>query len=501
MTIYLEREQDWRVGAIVYQVLVDRFAPSDNLNEKAHLYPAPKTLHSWDETPKHGVYLEEEALWSHEIAFWGGDLTSLQTRLPYLVDLGIDVLYLNPIHNAYTNHKYDALDYLTISPEYGSRDDITALSSALHSQGLKLVLDGVFNHMGQHSDYFVDAKNNPDSEFRQWFNFSSTYNEGYRAWENALNLPELNLEHKAVRDYIYQTPGSAVQSYLIDNKVDGWRLDVAFDLGFEYLAELTQAAHEAKPGALVVGEVWNYPDKWLEVMDGVMNFSFREIILALLRGELNVQTSAAMIDQMLSDADYEGILRSWLVLDNHDTPRLKNLLQEPWQQQLAQILQFTLPGAPNLYYGVELGMEGGTDPEMRGPMQWNKLEEDKPIHEYLWCRKLIELRKAHRALAVGDFKTVVSTSLLAFERYTDEVKDCCFILVNTSSQPMTEKLMLPDARLMNNAPFEDVLGTLDYQPRIIAGMLTVTVPSQTAIILKPIIPDNQRQYCAYKRVH
>ena len=138
--IYEAREADWRNGAVVYQVLVDRFAPSADLAAKQHLYPAPKRLRSWDEVPAKGKYLKDHKLWSHEIDFWGGDLASTAARLDYVVELGADVLYLNPICLAYTNHKYDALDYLDISPEYGTREDVKRLAEDLHARGLKLVL-------------------------------------------------------------------------------------------------------------------------------------------------------------------------------------------------------------------------------------------------------------------------------------------------------------------------------------------------------------------------
>jgi cyclomaltodextrinase / maltogenic alpha-amylase / neopullulanase len=136
----------------VYQVLVDRFAPSANLDAKRSLYPAPKVLRTWSEVPKKGTYREDVRVWSHEIDFWGGDLQSTRSKLDYVQGLGADVLYLNPINLAYTNHKYDALDYQKVSPEFGSRDDMKALAVDVHKRGMKLVLDGVFNHMGRNSE-------------------------------------------------------------------------------------------------------------------------------------------------------------------------------------------------------------------------------------------------------------------------------------------------------------------------------------------------------------
>lgn len=177
----INRRQDWRMGAVVYQVLVDRFAPSANLEAKRHLYPAPKTLHGWDESPAMGHYLEDEQLWSHEIQFWGGDLASLRSHLSHLQDLNVDVLYLNPIHVGYTNHKYDSLDFANVSPEFGTREDVIALADECHERGMKLVLDGVFNHMGQNADIFQSAMQDSNSSYRPWFYFGEQYQGGYLA--------------------------------------------------------------------------------------------------------------------------------------------------------------------------------------------------------------------------------------------------------------------------------------------------------------------------------
>ena len=152
--VFATREADWRCGALIYQVLVDRFAPPADLAAKAHLYPAPKRLRAWQDTPQRGEYVEAARLWSHEIEFWGGDLASAATRLDHVQQLGADVVYLNPIHLAYTNHKYDALDYLQVSPEFGTRDDLREFADAVHARGMKLVLDGVFNHMGRNAPIF-----------------------------------------------------------------------------------------------------------------------------------------------------------------------------------------------------------------------------------------------------------------------------------------------------------------------------------------------------------
>jgi cyclomaltodextrinase len=323
-------------------VLVDRFAPSANLDAKRALYPPPKKLRDWKEEPRRGTYLEKEKLWSHEIDFWGGDIASTAAKLDHLQQLGADVLYLNPVVLAYTNHKYDALDYNAISPEYGTRDDVKNLATETKKRGMKLVLDGVFNHMGRNSPKFKDAQANAQSPYRDWFVFGAQYKGGARTWWNAQNLPELNLENKAVSDHLWAAKDSVVRGYLRDG-VDGWRLDVAFDIGFNPLEALTKAAHAEKPGSLVVGEIPNYPREWFPSVDGVMHFGLRKLMIATANREIDGPTFTRMAARMVRDADYEHMLKSWLYLDNHDTFRLATTVPDAKARKLAQVLQLRCP--------------------------------------------------------------------------------------------------------------------------------------------------------------
>jgi glycosidase len=490
------REQDWRNGAIVYQVLVDRFAPAANLASKRHLYPEPKVLRGWKQTPQRGSYLPQEKLWSHEIEFWGGDLQSLTSKLAYVQELGADVLYLNPIHLAYTNHKYDALDYQQISPEFGTRADVRVLANDLHQRGMKLVLDGVFNHMGRNAELFKQAQNDPKHPARDWFVFGTQFPGGARSWWLAENLPELNLENPAVRDHVYGGQDSVVRSYLRDG-VDGWRLDVAVDIGFNYLDALTKTAHAEKPGSLVVGEIASYPKEWFPAVDGVMHFGLRHILLGLADGRIPANTGAAMIHRIIEESDYEHLLKSWVYLDNHDTERLAHVLPEESRRRLAQVLQFTLPGSPTLYYGSELGMTGGSDPEMRAPMRWDLATPENATLQ--WTRQFIQLRKRHRALRVGNFRTLTTDRLLGYERYTDRVCDTVIVLVNTSPVDVSETVMVANSKLMTPFKMIDLVPTNAAPVNIMCSLLNVTVPAGSFRILTPEV-ETTGGYSSYKRV-
>ncbi|HRQ41859.1 MAG TPA: glycoside hydrolase family 13 protein [Chloroflexota bacterium] len=495
---FVRREQDWRNGAIVYQVLVDRFAPSSHLDAKRALYPPPKVLRDWSETPNPGVYLPDARLNSQELEFWGGDFASLCSRLDHIHQLGADVLYLNPIHMAYTNHKYDALDFMKISPEFGNRDDFLRLVADVHARDMKLVLDGVFNHMGRNAPIFQDALENPASPWRDWFAIGFQYTGGARSWTGFQNLPELNLENPAVRGYLYEDPDSVVRSYLRDG-ADGWRLDTAFELGFDYLRDLTRAAHLEKAGSLIVGEIVNYPGRWLESIDAVMNFSLRHIVLGLASGVIPPAAAGRMLHRLVTDAGIEPLLKSWMVIDNHDIPRIASQIPSGSLRRLVQALQFTLPGAPNIYYGSEVGMTGGSDPENRGPMRWDLVRDDNP--ELAWIKKLIALRKQHRALRIGNFRLVESDRLLAFERYTDRALETIVVLVNPSGTTITEQVLIANESLMDDTPMSDVLAPVDFPSvcTVQAAFITVSMPPETVLVLTPC-ERSLGGYSRYKRV-
>ena len=499
--VFEAREKDWRDGAVVYQVHVDRFAPSANLEAKRSLYPAPKKLHAWTDLPTHGRYLPDAKVWSHEIDFWGGDLQSLRGKLDYIQGLGADVLYLNPIDLAYTNHKYDTLDYRAVSPEYGTRDDARALARDVHARGMKIVLDGVFNHMGRNSPFFRQAESDPKSPYRNWFVFGPQYAGGARAWALAENLPELNLENPAVRDDLYAAHASIVRGWLRDG-MDGWRLDVAFDIGFRYLGELTAAAHDEKPGSLVVGEIANFPKEWYPSVDGLIHFTLRQVILGVASGRIAPATGQQMIARIVQDADYEHLLKSWVYLDNHDTARLATALPDARQRRLAQVLQFTLPGSPNLYYGTEVDMPGGDDPEMRAPMRWDLAQPGNPALE--WNRRLVALHKTQRALRVGNYRAITAGKLMGFERYTDRAADTVVVLLNPSDQAVTDTVLVANSKLMDGSRMVNLLADRNdpatpAEVRLHAALMDVTLPAHGFAVLQPdVAPPGG--YTNYKRV-
>ena len=491
--VYERREADWRMGALVYQVMVDRFAPSADLDAKRHLYPAPKRLRGWDELPAKRPYNPEARLYEHEIEFWGGDLASTAANLNYVEGLGADVLYLCPIHLAYTNHGYDALDYLQVRPEYGTRDDLKALAGSLHERDMKLVLDGVFNHLGRHSELFQEASASPDSPKHGWFEFDQSYPGGARAWYNAENLPELLIENPEVADYVYRGHDSVIRSYLRDG-ADGWRLDVAFDLGMRHLGEITKAAHEELPGSLVLGEITSYPQEWYPELDGILHLSLRRMLMHIGAGLVAPGQAQRLLRRFFSDADYEHLLTSWVYLENHDTPRISHDVPNPAAVDLLRVLQFTLPGCANVYYGAELGMPGDEDPENRAPMRWDLVSDDNRVLAH--TRTLIDIRKNHRSLRVGDIRWLETERLIGFERHTDRIRDAVIVLANPSDEPVREFVYLPDSKIMDGQ-IADLLGGESF--RIWGCSTMVELPAWGTLILAPDV-DPVGGYTSYKRV-
>ncbi len=491
------RVADWRIGPVVYQVIVDRFSPSDNLNAKRHLYAAPRKLRKWEDLPRKGPRVRSVGLWSHELAFWGGDLRSVRSRLDHVRQTAMaDVLYLNPIHDAVSNHKYDATDHGRISPEYGNMEDFRLLAEDVHRRGMRLVLDGVFNHMGRAAPKFQEALRDAASPWRQWFFIDEANPRKYRSWNNVANLPEIDVDEPEVQKRMFADDDAPLRTFLRAG-ADGWRLDTANDLGPRVLHLMAEHARREKPDAALIGEVWNYPEGWCPPLDGVINMHLRQILLELADGHLAGQRAGRLIERSVEDMGIEAALRSWIILDNHDTPRLATRVRDQAIQRLLRALQFTLPGAPCVYYGSEVGMEGGDDPEQRAPMRWDLVNDGN--QELAAFRQLASIRRANPALRFGQFRLLDTQHLLAFLRYTHRVADSILVLANPSDRSVRETVPLRDPRLMSASTLVDLADT--YRTQIFCGMVNVEIPARGIRMLRlPDLPAGLA-YSAYKRIN
>ena len=489
------REKDWRQGGIVYQVFVDRFAPSANLAKKKHLYASPRTLQDWATLPQRGVKDPQTRYWTHELAFWGGDLPSVMSKINYLKSLGVDTVYLNPIFEAFSNHKYDTYHYDKISPEYGTMDDLQKLINLLAKEKMHLILDGVFNHMAIESPKFIQAKNSNKQEDKDWFVFGNQFPTGVRLWHNVSSLPELNLKNPVVRDYLFNGSHSIVKRYL-KMGLAGWRLDTAIELGYDYLNELTIAAHDVHPQSVVIGELNNYPQGWAPAMDGTMLLPLRDLIMQMLKGLVSARVFSESVQQLITETGFETILKSWVLLENHDTGRIASDLPDFKEYSLAKTLQFTLPGTINLYMGEEIGTLGGDDPFNRATMDWALVEKGNTYSTL--HRQLITVRQQHRALKIGDIKFLSSDKLIAYLRTTDQVDESIVVIINPHAHAIQETILVTEPQLKSHLRFINLI-TGKVEVTSYGILLPISIPAKTSWVLKPDLSP-VHGYSAYKNI-
>jgi cyclomaltodextrinase len=393
----------WVPDAIFYEIFPDRFYNGDPDNDP------PGTL------PWGGLPTREN--------FFGGDLRGIVDRLPYLEELGINALYLTPIFPARTNHRYDVCDYLEVDPVLGSLGLAQELVQDAHARGIRVLLDAVFNHCGNGFWAFEDLrKRGASSPYRDWFTVASLPivqdPPNYVTCGGASYLPKLNTRNPETRAYLLR----AATFWLEQVGIDGWRLDVPWKVPLDFWREFRTAVKQVNPEAYVVGEVWRDSRTWLngDTFDGPMNYRLRDLIL-------DYCVHDAMDGE---DFDFElGLLRENLgpagpytlnLLGSHDTPRILTLCQENVDRAVITLtFLMTYIGAPMVYYGDEIGMQGRNDPLCRGTMTWDEAKWNPRLAEA--HRALIALRREHPALRRGNFETLwVFNAVYAFARQYGE---------------------------------------------------------------------------------
>lgn len=381
-----ERHQapEWAGGKVVYQIFVDRFATDKNV-------PAEK----W--------YRQDLG---HKDSLQGS-LRGITQKIPYLKELGAEVLYLTPIFRANTTHKYDTVDYMQIDPGFGSQEDLRQLTETAHAAGMYVILDAVFNHTSRDFFAFRDLlQNQENSRYRDWyyvdeFPARGEFMPSYRSFSYFGGMPKLNCRNPEVRQYIF----SVVRHWTEKCHVDGWRLDVADEIGRDFWREFRRELKNVNPEALVVGEIWHFNGSYLEgdQWDSVMNYHFTDAVRNfLLEGKLTAEGFAERLDFVRGRLRKEAVPLLWNLIDSHDTDRF--LTQAGGNREmlkLAAALQLLLPGMPMIYYGDEAGMEGQKkNSGCRLGMFWNSERQDAELLEYY--RRLIAIRKRYPALGRGE---------------------------------------------------------------------------------------------------
>jgi cyclomaltodextrinase / maltogenic alpha-amylase / neopullulanase len=376
----------WARETIFYEVFVDRFARGRSTRQ---------ALPPWGSPPTRDEHM-------------GGDLDGLRRRIPHLVDLGVNALYLTPIFQATTTHKYNASDYLAIDPRFGTDGEFDRLVVSLHANGIRLLLDGVFNHCGRGFFPFQDVLDNgPHSAFRNWFHIRSFPKHRhdaltYRSWRNCASLPVFNHDNPEVRTYLLE-----VVRHWLRRGVDGWRMDAVRDVPDKDLwRALRRAARRVQPEAFLLAELWGEGRAWLDGgrFDSLTNYSWRDVVLDFfVHRRTRVEEFVRALDRV--QRPYTRSQQHALVnpLGSHDTERLFTLARgDVAAVNAAVFFQFVCPGLPIVYYGDEIGLEGGVDPDNRRAMEWRRASWNRRIFaHYQW---MIRLRRSAPALVHGDWR-------------------------------------------------------------------------------------------------
>ena len=430
---------DYARGAVMYQIFPDRFAKSGacDLSEKLR----PFTVHAdWSERPCSGP--DAEGNWNND--FFGGNFNGIREKLPYLQDLGVKILYLNPIFKAFSNHRYDTADYMHPDPMLGTQEDFSALCDEAHRLGLRVILDGVFSHTGNRSIYFESACQDPDSPYYKWYRFTD-YPKDYESWWGIKTLPCVEELDKGYLEYIIDGEDS-VAAHWLRLGADGFRLDVADELPDEFILRLKKRIRAIKPEAFLLGEVWEdasnkraYGQSRRYFVDGeldsVMNYPWREAILRFAEGRDDGTALAESIETLAENYPPQVLDCVMNLLSSHDRERALTRLDDVERFKLASFLQFTLPGMPSIYYGDEAGLRGGKDPDCRRTFPWGR--EDASLLSY-FCA-LGALKNSMPALQFGGIRvTQAGQGRLCFVRQTETA--CAAVCINRSD----EEWVLPE---------------------------------------------------------
>jgi cyclomaltodextrinase / maltogenic alpha-amylase / neopullulanase len=465
------KNPDWCKGIVYYEIFPERFA-TGNQNKTCHKYEP------WESVPTRENYL-------------GGDLAGIVAKLGYLKSLNVDCLYLTPIFLGDFNHKYATTDYYRIDPSFGTNEEFAFLVKKAHEHGIRVVLDGVFNHVGIHFPPFEDLlRNGEASSYKDWFYVTSfplaMEPLNYECVGDYPYMPKLRTSNPAVRDMVLD-----IMTYWIrETGLDGWRLDVADEVDFSTWQFIRTRLKEAYPEALLLGETWGDAAKLVgsgDQLDSAMNYLFRDAMVDYFARE---RISEAELDHRIQHMlmKYPDHVNSGMYncLGSHDTARfLTEAGGDVEKMMQAVACQMTFPGSPAIYYGDEVGMAGENDPGCRGGMVWDTKKQNQSLLD--WHKKLTALRMQSPALQKGGYRTFVCDTgkrLFGFVRCFKN--ESVYVLFNRGSVPQTIPMPRGDAiDLITGKP-------LDFAEE--SGTGQCTVPSYSVKIIqltggeKPCVP-------------
>ncbi len=375
---------EWVKDAVFYQIFPERFENGDKAND-------PQAVVDWDQEPTREN-------------FFGGDLQGIINRLDHIEKMGVNAIYMTPVFESTTNHKYDTIDYFKIDPHFGTNETFKELVDACHARGIRVVLDAVFNHIGWKSPQFQDVvEKGQASPYWDWFYIKDWPIEEspltYQTFGFEPKMPKLNTAHPEVTDYLLE-----VASYWIkETGIDGWRLDVANEIDHEFWRKFRRVVKGLNPDAYIVGEIWHDAQPWLmgDQFDGSMNYPFTRACLQYFAwGKIGPDHFKELINKNIMRYTKQANESMLNILDSHDTARFVTEAGGDFRKlKLAALFQMTYEGAPSIYYGSEIGLEGKNDPECRRTMVWDDSKWQEGLYDFYG--RIINLRHSFKALRLG----------------------------------------------------------------------------------------------------
>lgn len=466
----------WLKDAVFYQIFPDRFANGNPGNDPDETLPLMggirRKTFPWSQAVKADRHL---------IPFYGGDLEGIRQKLPYLQELGVNAIYLNPVFHAYTNHRYDTADYRHVDPILGGDEALQALAEDLHRSDMRYMLDIVPNHCGAGHPWFLEAQSDPQSPLRARFFFDE--HNRHASWMNSIHLPKLNYACAKLREEMYAGEDSIFAYWLkAPFYADAWRVDVANMLGRqdeqqldgEILPAIRRAVKEARADCYLIGENFYEAGAQLQgqAWDAVMNYTgFTDPLLnwlcpsnvSAIGSSVSLQSNERWSTEILCQAWSEQMasipwaiaLQEFNLLDSHDTPRLLTSLGgDKILMKLALAVQFAFPGIPCIYYGDEVGMIDEPDWDSRGCFPWDESKWDMDLRAYY--QKLIALRKNSRVLQEGAFRILYAgPDLLVFERFLGKEH---VLLTANRAKTNSPALQIEVPGLSENADYHSAFG-------------------------------------------
>lgn len=471
---------DWVSKSIIYQIFPDRFCNGDKDNdpdfnewyyadcknpplEGESLSPEKEYYHlvnDWDDIGglKKSPYQKEEV--PDFYSFYGGDIAGVRQKMSYLLDLGINVIYFNPLWQAKSNHKYDSADYHSIDPHFATSQEMMDFVQVAHENGIRIILDVAFNHTGETFWAFRDCvEKGPKSPYWNWYDWKKwplpkplppKFNpkDYYQCWWGIKDMPDLNYDlarphpdENAVRDIKEARPNAALVDYLLstvrwwllDIGIDGFRLDVPDEVPFWFWELFRAEVKKTKPDAWIVGEIWYEARQWVSPLyfDSVMNYAFFKtpVIEFFILEAITKEEFCQKIESGLALYPFHSLKAMMNLIGSHDTPRIFEICKGDVKLlKLAISFQMCFIGAPHIYYGDEIAMGGGKDPDNRRPFNW-KWENDPVACDLRnFYKELIALRKAHLAFCEGHFAFLPTPEkMIAFKRKTESEELVVFL--------------------------------------------------------------------------